>query len=296
MDQKTEINLLELVKRNYEEIAADFDMTRKNCVWPELAKLAELVKDGDRVLDVGCGNGRLLRALTGKSIEYLGVDSSSELIEMARKNFPPFAKATEDKQFSIFPPKADQPGAGNFQSISNFSAQGGPAWGWQFSNKPNQSTVGQNSKFILGNILELDKIQEKDFDYVFCVAVLHHLPGENLRVEAIKQMKSKISAQGGSASGRKPGGKIILTVWNLWNQAKFRKLIFKFAFLKMFGKNRMDCGDILFNWKNKKGAEASRRYYHAFTKRELKKTAVKAGLKVDKLYKDENNYYLVLEN
>ena len=237
MDQQTEKNLLDLVKRNYEEIAADFDITRKSCFWPELAKIADSVKNGDRVLDAGCGNGRLLEMLSGKKIEYLGIDSSQELVKIAQVRFP-------------------------------------------------------DKIFLLGDILELDRAPEKGFDYVFCIAVLHHLPGESLRVAALRQMKNKLQpASAGSARG---GGKIIITVWNLW-QAKFRRLIFKFAILKIFGKSKMDFGDILFSWKNKKGEEASRRYYHAFIKSELKKIASQAGLKINELYKDKFNYYLILE-
>ena len=94
-------------------------------------------------------------------------------------------------------------------------------------------------------------------------------------------------------------GKIILTVWNMWSskwqKQNFRKLIFKFALLKLIKKNKMDFGDVLFDWKNKKGLEVSQRYYHAFRKRELKKICKKAGLKVKKFKKDAFNYYLVLE-
>ena len=57
----------------------------------------------------------------------------------------------------------------------------------------------------------------------------------------------------------------------------------------------MDFGDILFDWKNAKGEQISRRYYHAFSKNELKKLAIRAGFKIEKLYKDKYNYYLILE-
>ena len=90
-------------------------------------------------------------------------------------------------------------------------------------------------------------------------------------------------------------GKIIIAVWNLWGQKKFKKLVFKFALLKLIKKNKMDIGDILFDWKNSKGEIVSRRYYHAFTKRELKKIIKKAGLKIEKIYKDKFNYYAVLK-
>ncbi|MDO8592654.1 MAG: class I SAM-dependent methyltransferase [bacterium] len=241
MDQKTKKKLLELVKRNYEEIAADFDASRKKELWPELLKLAGMVKDGDRVLDAGCGNGRLAGALADKKINYLGVDSSQKLIKFARENY-----VREIASSPITAPRNDK-------------------------------------RFLVADILKLNKLPEKDFDYIFCAAVLHHLPGEDLRLKALEQMKNKL----------KPDGKIIITVWNLWSQRKFRKLIFKYGFLKLVGKNKMDFGDILFDWKNSNGGQASRRYYHAFANGELKKLAAQAGLKINKLYKDEYNYYVI---
>ena len=65
----------------------------------------------------------------------------------------------------------------------------------------------------------------------------------------------------------------------------------------------MDFGDILFPWKNSQGMSISERYYHGFTKYQLKKIAHKAGLKIEKLYKGEStgmffaasNYYIVLK-
>ncbi len=66
IDNLRKNNLLDLVKRNYQEIAEDFDTTRKKYLWPELVKLASMVKAGDRILDVGCGNGRLIEAFRDK--------------------------------------------------------------------------------------------------------------------------------------------------------------------------------------------------------------------------------------
>ncbi len=231
MNKQTEKELLNIVNKNYEEIAKDFNETRNKYLWPELIKLSRIVKDRDKVMDVGCGNARLLEAWTGRKIKYTGVDNSKNLIELARNKY-----------------ECD------------------------------------TCKFSVCDILNLGDYEEYDFDYVFCIAVLHHLPGKNLQIQALRQLKNKI----------KENGRIVLTVWNMWSQQKFEKLIYKFMLLKLIGKNKMDVGDILFDWKNSEGEVVSKRYYHAFTKRSLKKVIKKSGLKIDKIYKDKYNFYCVL--
>lgn len=263
MDKQTQKNLLNIVKRNYEEIAEDFSETRKKHLWPELSRLTRDIKNGDKILDAGCGSGRLLEALKDKKINYLGVDASEKLIKLAGERY----------QVVGF----------KFQVLS--------------------------FKFQVCDILELSKIPEISFDYVFSVAVLHHLPGEDLRIAALKQLKNKI----------KPDGRIIITVWNLWSQKKFRKIIVRTELLKLFNKLKLifrrfrrkslrksqvaefralsisgDFGDIMFDWKNSKGEKISRRYYHAFRKRELKKIIKKAGLQIEKIHNDKFNYYAIL--
>ncbi len=229
MDTDTQKQLLKLVQKNYDAVAVEFNKTRnKNSglLWAELVKLSQQVKDSDKVLDIGCGNGRLLKILAGRNIDYLGVDSSANILKTARVNHP-------------------------------------------------------HNKFVCGDILELGQIPEINFDYVFCLAVLHHLPGKNLRVQALRQLKNKLNKN----------GKIIIAVWNMWPQHKFRKIIFKFALLKIIKKNKMDWGDIIFSG----FSNIVKRYYHAFTKRELKKISRQAGLKIEKLYKDKFNYYALLK-
>ncbi len=230
MNGDTKKRILELVDRNYREIAEGFSETRGKPLWPEVVHMMEEIESGSSVLDVGCGNGRLLRAFKDKNVKYLGVDSSQELINIAKKEYP-------------------------------------------------------DQRFLKGNILELGQIPEHNFDYVVSIAVLHHLPGLDLRVQALKQIKNKI----------KKDGLVIVTVWNLWSRPKYRKLIFKYFLLKMLGKNDMDFGDVLFDWRKDKERFLSQRYYHAFTRRELKKTVKRAGLNIREYKKDKYNYYLVLE-
>jgi len=229
---QTRRELLDLVKANYSAIAADFARDRQRAFWPELVKIiTEIIptEQPSRVLDVGCGNGRLFKSLP-PTASYLGVDNSPELLEQAR-----------------------------------------------------ESNTDQRAVFKTGDILELNKLPEVNFSHIFAIAVLHHLPGRQLQLEALKQLKSKLA----------PDGRLVVTAWNLWSESKYRKLIWRFWFLKLLGRNKMDFGDIVFDWQGSK--QPSRRYYHAFRTKELKKLARAAGLKLDSFSKDRLNYYLILK-
>lgn len=71
-------------RQDYNSIADHFSVTR-NHIWPELEQFKNLVKDGQNILDWGCGNGHLLEFFTGKDIKYFGVDISDKLIDLANK-------------------------------------------------------------------------------------------------------------------------------------------------------------------------------------------------------------------
>jgi trans-aconitate methyltransferase len=45
-------------------------------------------KPGERILDVGCGTGQLTAEIAQFGAEVVGIDSSPEMIDTARSNFP----------------------------------------------------------------------------------------------------------------------------------------------------------------------------------------------------------------
>lgn len=112
MDSEYAKYLLEKTRKDYNLIAEDFSRTRWN-IWAEFKIFRDYVKEGDSVLDVGCGNGRLLELLERKHINYLGIDISEKLIDLARKKYPqndflvadnlnlPFPDDKFDKVFSV---------------------------------------------------------------------------------------------------------------------------------------------------------------------------------------------------
>jgi len=94
-----------------------------------------------------------------------------------------------------------------------------------------------NARFVQADILNLNNLPDIGFDYVFSIAVIHHIPSFKLRLEALKQLKNKVVA----------GGTIYISAWNLWADIKYRKIIIKFFLLKLLGKHGMDTGDIIFD-------------------------------------------------
>jgi len=79
--------ILEKTKEDYNLIAKEFSATRKE-IWEELEFLFKDLKEGEKVLDLGCGNGRWYKVFKEKKVDYFGLDNSEKLIEIAKENFP----------------------------------------------------------------------------------------------------------------------------------------------------------------------------------------------------------------
>lgn len=208
MDKDYAQYLLKKTREDYNLIADDFSRTR-SFIWPELNVLKNYVKDHEKILDLGCGNGRLFEIFKSKEIEYFGVDNSKELIEIAKKNIPYL----------------------NFQ---------------------------------IADALKLP-FPDNFFDKVFSVAVFHHVPSKKFRLQFLNEAKRVL----------KPQGKLVLTVWGLWKNKRFLKLILKFNVLTILKKTKLDLNDVFIPWQGK-----TERYVHCFTKTELKKLAKDSGLKI----------------
>ncbi len=138
------------VQSTYNEIGANFSASR-GYIWPDLRPFLAEVQVYSSVLDVGCGNGRLLLGLPEK-VKYTGIDFSAVLLEKAVEMHP-------------------------------------------------------DAHFIETDITKPDIWTHlPQYDYIFCIAVIHHLATRKEQLFVLNQIKKHL----------KPGGKCLITAWNLW--------------------------------------------------------------------------------
>jgi ubiquinone/menaquinone biosynthesis C-methylase UbiE len=90
---------------DFSQLAAKYDVVRPvDANWWEVYDLVERLADlrGRRVLDVGCGTGRLSVALAGRAgAKVWGVDASPEMLAVARAKAPPGAAFKEARAESL---------------------------------------------------------------------------------------------------------------------------------------------------------------------------------------------------
>lgn len=82
------------VTKTYDEISKEFSDTR-SFAGKEFEPFREYLRPGQNIMDLGCGNGRLLQYLEKeasawhqKTFSYHGVDTSQNLLAEARKKYP----------------------------------------------------------------------------------------------------------------------------------------------------------------------------------------------------------------
>ncbi|UZE93412.1 MAG: class I SAM-dependent methyltransferase [Candidatus Nealsonbacteria bacterium] len=103
MERKYAKSLLEKTKQDYNLIAKDFSRTR-SYPWQEIKFLFNAyLSQNEKVLDLGCGNGRYFPFFREKQAEYFGVDNSAELIKIAKNKYPEARFSVEDALNLSFP-------------------------------------------------------------------------------------------------------------------------------------------------------------------------------------------------
>lgn len=143
-------------------------------------------------------------------------------------------------------------------------------------------------KFKAANALN-PPFPDNFFDKVFSISVLHNISSKEFRARYLKEIKRIL----------KPGGYLILRVWDFWKREAGFKLFLKYTLLKLLNKSRLDFRDVFVPWKDSKGKILVQRYFHCFGKRELESLVNEAGFKIKEIWRagknPRTNLYIVAE-
>lgn len=225
MNEEEQIKLLKLNQGFYEQYAASFSATRGR-IQPGVRRLLKKINPEASILDVGCGNGTLARALAagGFSGQYLGVDMSEGLL----------AKAAEGL-------KEQSQGDFRFRQVDLAN----PDW--------------------------VESIPSGPFDWLAAFAVLHHIPGKNLRERTVAAFTRLVS----------PEGRVAVSVWQWQHSPRLRKRILPWSEVGMDAEE-LESGDVLLDWRA--GETVGLRYVHTFDESELSKLGQSGGFRVQETF------------
>jgi trans-aconitate methyltransferase len=104
MNLKAVKDILNLNRDFYQSVSKDFSITRQRpwVGWDRAVESAvgalQVGKEGIKVLDIGCGNGRFYDFISKKidNIEYIGVDIDNDLLNEAKDKYPKAEFTKED--------------------------------------------------------------------------------------------------------------------------------------------------------------------------------------------------------
>jgi len=237
MDEQIIQQLIAINRKFYTEFASAFSETRSSAQ-TRLDRIVAYIGNAGKILDVGCGNGRLAERLEreGKRARYVGVDASPQLITIALTRKMHLRHIAAD----FFVADITQP---------NWSA-------------PFADTL---------------------FDVAVALAVLHHIPGFDLRVAVLRDIHALLQ----------PGARLVLTNWAFDRTERQRKRIVPWSHVGL-DESALEPGDALLAWQR---GGVGYRYCHLITPEEMQRLAEQSGFQVVKQYyaDAELNLYSVLK-
>jgi tRNA (uracil-5-)-methyltransferase TRM9 len=104
------------------------------------------------------------------------------------------------------------------------------------------------------------------FDHIFAFAILHHMPGSELRACILRKIANLLQ----------PEGQFSFSVWNFLASPRLRGRILPWERLDV-DENDLDAGDYLLDWRR---GGFGIRYVHAFGQDELREAAQASGFEI----------------
>ena len=210
----------------YAAFATSFSETRKSP--RELEVILPYIADGARVLDIGCSNGRVAALLAEHrhDVMYVGIDSSPELIARSRMH-----DASRRSQVASF-------------WVADIAK---PDWTNYLPQWREEAGTGA-------------------FDCILLLAVLHHIPGSDVRARIMRQVCELLS----------PRGRVVISTWQFVDNERMRKKIVPWSAAGI-DEHELEPGDALLSWKR---GGVGLRYCHWIGEDEMRLLAAQAGLNV----------------
>ncbi|GIK55133.1 MAG: hypothetical protein BroJett015_07960 [Chloroflexota bacterium] len=219
MRQDVVTKLLELNRHFYEANAADFSQSRQG-INPGFARVRELLPQPcPRLLDVGCGNGRFGQYVQQAVGEYVGVDFSGGLLDVARAQV-----AGEFYGRDLTQPGCLDDGLGQF-------------------------------------------------DAIVCLAVLHHIPGHDNRLQLLKGIRDRLGVD----------GRLFLSTWQFATNPRQQRKIRPWAEIGLSPVD-VEPDDYLLTWQR---GDFAYRYACHINAADMTQLAADAGLSVEQQFQSD---------
>jgi tRNA (uracil-5-)-methyltransferase TRM9 len=217
--------LLDLNRQFYQTFALQFSATRQR-LQPGVRQSLEKLPPSSRILDLGCGNGELARALAegGQRGLYVGIDFSPDMISEANR-------------------------------------------------RAGAQTLEFNRQFIQADLAAADweaALPGSSYEHVLAFAVLHHLPGAELRLQTLHKVRRLLSS----------GGRFVHSEWQFLNSPRMSARLQPWEAIGL-EPSLVDPGDYLLDWRH---GGSGLRYVHLFDPDELADLAENTGFQITETF------------
>ena len=254
MDPQTAQRLIELNRTFYATVAEPFNRTRFADAPGKLQLLqhfAMLAPDRTlRVLDVGCGNGRLAWMLDRlkRPVAYTGVDGETRLLALAQENTAAL-RYVQTQWVHV-----------DLSAIDWFAD-----WSGDWFANGTDTLLHEVSEQVPSHLSEAG-----GYDAVVCLATLQHMPGFDLRARVLADLGRLVSSD----------GLIAVSAWQFLQSTRLaaKQLDWQVADIDPAA---VEPGDALLPWQQDHYAV---RYVHQIDGAEMALLAYRAGLTIESTF------------
>lgn len=230
MDELIVQKLLSLNREFYQTFATNFSLTRMR-IQPGVRQILARISPDARIMDLGCGNGELAFALAEQG--YQGKYLGIDFSAELLKIAR--ERVSGHPQFNFFQSDLSEP---DWYKMAGFDPK-------------------------------MEGVDEK-YDFILAFAVLHHLPGGNLRIQTCRKINHLLVT----------GGRFIHSNWQFLKSDRMRRRIQSWDTLDLESK-QVDPGDYLLDWRS---GGRGLRYVHHFNQDELTSLATMTGFRIINWY------------